>query len=247
MSVVLVTGGTGTLGSKLVPILAERGHEVRVLSRQRGRGTHLGDLRTGAGVAEAADGAELVVHAASQATGLLRGKTDAEQTRRLIAASKGCRHLLYTSIVGVDEIPLGYYAKKLACERLIENTQIPYTILRATQFHELMAGGFAMIGKSPAVALPLDFVFQSVAAAEVAARVAELIEGQPLGRALDFGGPQVLTIRQMLASWRDIHGRPRLIAGLRWPGRLYGAFAAGRNTCPDRAYGVQTWAEFIGS
>ncbi|MGZ8633981.1 MAG: NAD-dependent epimerase/dehydratase family protein, partial [Solirubrobacteraceae bacterium] len=89
MSVVLVTGGTGTLGTQLVAILRERGHDVRVLSRRRGAGTHVGDLKTGEGVAAAAAGAELVVHAASDARS---GRSDAQQTGRLLTAVRDARH-----------------------------------------------------------------------------------------------------------------------------------------------------------
>src|SRR5262245_7008951 len=103
MSVVLVTGGTGTFGGKLVPILAARGHEVRILSRRAGRGTHVGNLITGAGVAQAAGGADLVVHAATD-NRIRIGRADPEQTRQLLAAVRSCRHLLYISIVGVDAI-----------------------------------------------------------------------------------------------------------------------------------------------
>lgn len=242
MSVVLVTGGTGMLGRMVVPILAARGHEVRVLSRRPGAGTHVGDLATGSGLAEAADGAELIVHAASDPR---LGRSDPEQTRRLLAAASGCRHLLYVSIVGVDAIPFGYYRAKLACEELVAASGVPSTTLRATQFHELLDRALRAVGRLPVAALPLAFLFQSVAASEVATRMAELVEAEPLGRAPDFGGPQVLSGWQIAATWRVRHGRPRTLLSLRWPGRVYRAFATGANTCPEHADGRQTWAEFV--
>src|SRR4051794_6980079 len=133
MSVVLVTGGTGVLGRHVVSLARERGHDVRVLSRRPGAGTHVGDLATGAGVAEAARGAELVVHAASDTRRL--GRSDLEQTRRLLAAARDARHLLFISIVGIDAIPYAYYRRKLACERAVAASGVPHTTLRATQFH----------------------------------------------------------------------------------------------------------------
>ncbi len=244
MSIVLVTGGSGTLGQQLVPMLAGRGHEVRVLSRSPGRGTHVGDLTTGEGVAAAVDGAELVVHAASDRR---MGRSDPAQTTRLLSAVESavsCRHLLYLSIVGVDAIPFGYYQIKLECERLIEASQVPSTTLRATQFHELLAMALGAVGRWPVSVLPLDLVFQSVAAAEVAARAADVLEDEPLRRAPDFGGPEVLTGWQIAGAWRAVHGWPRRVFSVRLPGRAYRAFADGLATTPDHADGRQTWAQF---
>lgn len=245
MSVVLVTGGTGTFGRKLVPILAARGHEVRTLSRRPGGGTHTGDLTTGAGLAQAAAGADVVVHAATDSRVTATGRTDPEQTRRLLAAIGDCRHLLYISIVGIDAIGYRYYRSKLECERLIAAGPVPSTTLRATQFHELIARALATAARSPVAVLPLGLRFQSVAAVEVAARAADLIEGEPLGRAPDFGGPQVLTGREITRAWLKRHNWPRIVFGVRWPGAVYRSFAAGLHTCPEHADGHQTWEEFL--
>jgi uncharacterized protein YbjT (DUF2867 family) len=245
VAVVLVTGGTGTFGRCLVPILTARRHDVRVLSRQPGRGTHLADLATGAGLAQATAGADLVVHAASDARARRQGRTDPAQTQNLLAAAGDCRHLIYLSIVGVDAIPARYYRNKLACEQLVAGSPVPSTTLRATQFHELMEKALAVASRWPVAALPLRWRFQSVAAAEVAARVADLLEGEPLRRAPDFGGPEVLTVGELVRAWRHALGRPLRVTDLRWPGRVYQAFASGLNTCPDHADGSQTWDEYL--
>jgi uncharacterized protein YbjT (DUF2867 family) len=223
--------------------LRERGHDVRVLSRRAGKGTHVGDLDTGAGVAEAAAGADVVVHAASQ-TGGGQGKRDPDQVRHLLDASRSARHLVYISIVGIEGIPLGYYRRKLECERLIEAAPVPHTILRATQFHELVAGAFASLSRFPVAGFPLNMRAQPVAAAECAERLAGLAGGEPLGRAPDFGGPEVLTAREMLATWRTRHDRPRAF-NLPLPLPVFRAFREGRNTCPGHRDGRQTWAEFV--
>src|SRR5579875_400432 len=243
MSVVLVTGGTGTLGRELIPILREGGHDVRVLSRRPGAGTHRGDLVTGQGVAEAVAGAELIVHAASDSRRL--GRTDLLQTLRLLAMVREARHLLYVSIVGIDAVPFVYYRKKLACEQAIMASPVPHTIVRATQFHELIGMVLTAAERLPAAPLPLDLPVQSVAVGEVAARVAATLEGAPAGRAPDFGGPEVLTIRQMAETWREHRHRPQSLLNLRWPGRAYQALRVGRHTCPDHADGRQTWAEYV--
>jgi uncharacterized protein YbjT (DUF2867 family) len=245
LSVVLVTGGSGTLGSHLVAGLRDRGHDVRVLSRRAGKGTHQGDLSTGEGVAEAASGAELIVHAATDTR--RQGKADLEQTRRLLSAATDARHLLYVSIVGIDSIPFGYYRRKLACEREIAASAVPHTVLRATQFHEFLAYWLKLGGWLPVVPLPLEWRFQSVAASEVAARAVELLDGEPAGRAADFGGPEVLTVREMLRTWRDRRSRPRRVVNLRLPGKVYRGVRDGLLTCPDHRDGRQTWTEFVGA
>jgi len=246
MSTVLVTGGTGVLGTVLTEELRRRGHEVRVLSRRAGAGTHLGDLRVGTGADAAADGAELVVHAASDSRRF--GRTDEQQTQALLKAVRSSgtvRHLLYVSIVGVDAIPFGYYRRKLACERLVAEGEVPWTVLRATQFHELIAELLRRTGQLPVAPLPLDFQFQPVSAADTATRIADLLDAPPSGRAPDMGGPEVRTLGQLAWMWRAARGHPKRIVNLRLPGRVARGFRRGDNTCPDHADGTLPWAEFI--
>lgn len=246
MSTVLVTGGTGLLGAALTPALGLRGHDLRVLSRRAGGGTHLGDLGSGSGVDRAVAGAELVVHAASDTRRF--GRADERQTSALLEAAKSAgsvRHLLYVSIVGVDAIPYAYYRRKLACERLVAEGGIPWTVLRATQFHELVAEVLRRVERLPVAPLPLDFQCQPVAAIDVASRIAELLDGDPAGRAPDLGGPEVRTVGQLAWIWRAMRGRPGRIVDLRLPGSVARGFRRGRNTCPEHAAGRQPWAQYV--
>ncbi|HZU74542.1 MAG TPA: SDR family oxidoreductase [Acidimicrobiales bacterium] len=245
MAVVLVTGGSGTLGSHLAPLLRGSGHEVRVLSRRAGRGTHVGDLNDGAGVAEAATGAEVVVHLASDTRRL--GRKDQLQTGNLLSAVKQARLLVYISIVGIDRIPYAYYRRKLACEATIASSGVPFTILRATQFHELIALGLRAVERLPVAPLPVDFRFQPVAAAEVAARLSELVDSAPGGRVEDMGGPQVLSLGDLAQTWSRRRGRPRRVVRLPLPGRAAAAFRQGLNTCPEHMTSGQTWDEYVSS
>lgn len=243
MSTVLVTGGSGALGRHIVERLRVRGHEVRVLSRREGAGTHVGDLATGEGVRAAAEGAELIVHAASDFRRF--GKPDLAQTRNVLAVAGGARHLLYVSIVGIDRIPFRYYRNKLACEELVAKGGVPHTILRATQFHDLIAAALGAVERLPLAPLPLDFRFQPVATEDVAVRVADLVEGEPLGRAPDFGGPEVLTLAELAEQWRAERGGPRRTVRVPLWGKVARGFREGANTCPEHADGTQDWARYV--
>ena len=233
-------------GTPLVPALRRQGHDVRVLSRRPGRGTHLGDLTSGDGVAAAVAGATIVVHGASDTRRF--GRADGRQTQNLVEAVRAdgtARHLLYLSIVGVDALPFPYYRRKLACEAQVAAGGVPWTVLRATQFHELIAEVLRRMERLPLAPLPLDFRCQPVAAADVAARVAALIDVPAAGRATDLGGPEVSTIGDLARTWRSSRGRPRALIGLPLPGALARGFREGLHTCPDHAEGRQTWAEFV--
>ena len=195
----LVTGGTGTLGRIVVRRLMEQGRDVRVLSRRpRSAGwaatAHgpaewaVGDLRRGRGVDAAVAGAEVIVHCAT-------GRDDAGAARHLIAAAlrAGRPHLAYISIVGIDRIPFGYYRSKLAVERQVEGSGLPWTVLRTTQFHELILRGCRALARLPVMPVPAHVAFQPIDAGEVAGRLAELATGPAAGRVPDMGGPRSAT------------------------------------------------------
>ncbi len=182
---ILVTGGTGGLGRPVVEQLRGAGHEPRVLSRSTG-----GDLSTAVGLESALDGVETVLHLATS-----RGTKDSAQTKNLLTAGKHVQHLVYISIVGIDDIPFPYYRDKLATERMIEDSGIPHTILRATQFHDFVADFIRPLRRSP-VLFALDVSAQPIAVDEVAARLVELAFDSPQGRVPDIGGPQQLTVRE---------------------------------------------------
>jgi uncharacterized protein YbjT (DUF2867 family) len=203
----------------------------------------VGNLSTGEGIARAVAGVELVVHAASDTHRL--GRADLEQTRNLLRALDGVHHLVYVSIVGIDAIPFGYYRRKLDCEHEIAASGVPHTILRATQFHELIAMLLSAVEHLPIAPLPVDFRFQSVAAREVAERLVEVLGEEPSGRADDFGGPTVLELGEMARLWRDHRGHPKRVVRLPVPGAVANAFRRGRNTCPDHAAGRESWGDFV--
>jgi uncharacterized protein YbjT (DUF2867 family) len=211
VSEVLVTGGTGHLGQQLVPLLLEDGHDVRVLSRRAdaevpGVRVVRGDLTTSEGVEEAMRGAGVIVHCAS-GTGKARSltyrsarRTDVVATARMLELAKrhGTPHIVYTSIVGVDRIPLGYYRAKLECEHVIEASELPYTILRTTQWHSLAWEFCLRLTRPPAAIVPRGMRAQLLDPSEVAERMRDLVNASPSGRAPDMGGPEILTSRDVV-------------------------------------------------
>ncbi|WP_282698251.1 NAD(P)H-binding protein [Streptomyces sp. CC208A] len=238
---ILVTGATGTLGRPLCARLAADGHEVRELSR-RSR-TYPVDLRRGTGLDEALAGVHTVVHCATAPRG-----GDEEAARNLIAAARraGVRHLVYVSIVGVDRVPLGYYRTKLAVERLVEGSGLGWTVLRATQFHDLVVQVLAAAAKVPWVMpVPAGVSDQPVDVGEVADRLAVLAAGPPAGRAPDMGGPEIRTFTELARAYLAASGRRRKVLAVPLAGRVYRAFRAGGHLTPTHATGARTFAQYL--
>jgi uncharacterized protein YbjT (DUF2867 family) len=224
----------------------QRGHDVRSLSRRPGVGTHQGDLVTGTGVAAALDGVSVVLHAASDTRRF--GRHDQAQTANLIEAARAAgsvENMVYISIVGVDRIHYAYYNRKLRCEEMIASSGLPHSILRATQFHELIAMVLTAAGRLPVVPLPLDFRFQPMAATDAAAELVALAEGPAAGRVPDVGGPEVLLLEALVTAWQRHRQRPRRVVRLPLPGKMAKGFRQGHNICPDRAVGTITWSRYL--
>ena len=249
---ILVTGGTGTLGRLVVDRLRDTAHGVRVLSRSRHDGDQFvtGDLDTGAGIDAAVRGIDVVVHCAGAAKG------DDVKARHLVraAAEAGVRHVVNISVVGADRVPqasavdramFGYFGSKLAAEREVADSGLPWTTLRAAQFHTLMFTTVQGMSKMPVIPLPSGFRFQPVDAGEVADRLIELAAGAPAGLVPDIAGPRVYALAELVRSYLHASGRRRPIMPVRLPGRAAKAFRAGANLAPDRAVGRRTWEDFL--
>ncbi|MFB6719785.1 SDR family oxidoreductase [Kribbella sp. NPDC056345] len=236
MKTLLVTGGTGRLGRPTVDQLRAAGNTVRVLSRRTGPGVVTGDLTTGDGVAAAIDGVDLVLHLA---TG--QGRRDVQQTRNLLNATPPTTHVIYMSIVGIDQIPLSYYRYKLEAEHLVE-AHPAHTILRATQFHDLVEQVFAL--KLPALFAPA-VPLQPIATEDVATRLTELVANPIPGRAPDIGGPESHAVPDLARLWKAARSSRRPIVRVRVPGKAFRAFAAGAAQVPGPPYGGITFADHL--
>ncbi|HKE70841.1 MAG TPA: NAD(P)-binding oxidoreductase [Nocardioidaceae bacterium] len=255
-SPILLTGGTGTLGRQVVPLLRARDQKLRILSRSPHAPTDgieyaTGDLATAEGVEAAVTGTEIIVHLA----GTMKGDEDKAATLVRAAADSGVRHLVYISVVGADRVPVvsrtdramfGYFASKRAAEHVVIDSGLPWTILRATQFHDLIHLTARQLSKLPVMPIFAGVRFQPVDAHDVAERLVELALDRPMGLAPDIGGPQVYGMKELMRSYLTAKGRHRLTLPIRTPGGASKAYRAGANLTLDGAtIGTRTWEDFL--
>jgi len=244
---ILVTGGTGSLGSRVVDRLIGCGEDVRVMSRVRRADTVRGDLATGEGLEGAVEGVGTIIHCASSPLRKTR-QVDVEGTRRLLqlAARAGVSHVVFISIVGVDRNPYyPYYRMKLETERNLEHSTVPWTLLRATQFHEFVLKLIRFTELGPVALVPKGFLLQPTDTGEVADRLVELALSAPSGRVPDVGGPEVRTFADLARSYQKVAERRRRLVEAPIPGKMARAFRRGAQTCPQSRYGTITWEAFL--
>ena len=249
MNGILVTGGTGVLGRRVVNRLRSAGIETRVLSHSNKPGTMQGDLLTGEGLESAVSGIDTVIHCATSPFRKARA-VDVEGTGRLIEVANraGVGHLVYVSIVGIDRAAsYPYYRVKLDAERAIESSPIPYTILRATQFYDLVLRALRFLQHLPVMPIPKGFLGQPIDAGEVADRLVELALYGPAGRVRDIGGPEVGTLAGAARTYLEVTGRKRRIVEVFVPGETARAFREGALVSPQNARGEIRWEDFLRS
>lgn len=251
---ILVTGGTGTLGQHVVARLSST-HDIRVLSRDdhdnvEGVTYAKGDLSTGHGIDDAVDRIEIVIHCAGSAKG-----DHIKATSLTEAASRsGVKHIVYISVVGADEIPItsfvdrmmfGYYEAKLAAEQAIAGSGVPWTTLRATQFHDLILTTASGMAKLPIIPVPAGYRFQPIDVEQVASRLVQLALKPPAGRVPDLGGPTVYSMEDLVRSYLEASLKSRPIVRVRLPGKAAEAFREGANLTPNQSLEGKSWQAFL--
>lgn len=212
---IAVAGGTGVVGRHTVEAVRDGGHEAVVLSRSRGV-----DLVSGNGLAAALAGVDAVIDVSNVST--MNASTAIEffttATGNLIraAADAGVRHIVLLSIVGIDRMPHDYYAGKVAQEKALETSPVPWTIQRATQFHEFAGQIFERAKAGPLHLAPRART-QPIAARDVAEHLAALAAGDPQGRAQDIAGPREEALDVMIKAFARNTGHRGWIPSVNLP------------------------------
>jgi uncharacterized protein YbjT (DUF2867 family) len=203
---IVVIGGSGLIGTKLVNNLRQRGYQVVAASPASGVNTI-----TGEGLAEALNGAQIVGDVSNAPSWEDKAVLEFFETssRNLLAAeaAAGVKHHVALSVVGTDRLlASGYFRAKMAQENRIKSSQIPYTIVRSTQFFEFVRGIVQVATKGNTVRVP-PVLMQSIAAEDVAAALADVAVGEPINGTIEIAGPEQIRqdelVRQFLSATGD--------------------------------------------
>jgi uncharacterized protein YbjT (DUF2867 family) len=249
---ILITGGTGTLGREIIKQLNYPGQQIAVITTQedpglpKGINIVKGDLSDRQSIRDAVNNADIVIHSASNP--LNAQVVDVDGTRNLVASinKKKLKHFIYISIAGIDKSDFPYYKVKYNVEQLIAAANVPYTILRATQFYEFVLHRMIKpydTGKS--LTIPAGLKFQAIDISEVAGRVTGLMESAPKNETITIAGPAVQTIEEMAQAYLDTLNRKDELKTEQLPGERFDMLRSGINLCPENAFGTKTWKQFL--
>jgi uncharacterized protein YbjT (DUF2867 family) len=227
---IAIVGGTGTLGRQVAAELEARGNQVRPLSRHAPE--YRVDLATGDGLGPALAGCDVVVDASNSASRKPAGVL-VDGSRRLLEAeaAAGVTHHVCVSMVGCDRVPMSYFRAKADQERVVGQGAVPWSIVRSTQFHELVGMVIAAAGRWRVLPMPRG-VLQPVACADAARAMADVAEGAPLNRCLTVAGPEVREVRDLARTWREVTGHRAALVPMPVPGTVGRALRSGVLTVP---------------
>ncbi|WP_338871898.1 NAD(P)H-binding protein [Spirosoma sp. SC4-14] len=262
MNKVLVIGGSGVLGSAVVNVLKKQSIPFLIGSRSPVKQNSYSmvnrsaevpwkrvDLASGSGLTEALAGIDTVMHLASGKGKIGHESFEAGITRNLLNAIKrsDVKHLIYSSIVGIDKIPFSYYQAKLEAEVLIRQSQVPYTILRATQFHNLIDFWISKLLSLPVGFVPKSIRFQPIHVDTVAQKLHELAEAGNQQATLNLGGPDICTLGTLTKQWMNYRKVSKLIVPVPAIGRMMGSLVRGENTCAESDSRSKSWEAYLSS
>jgi uncharacterized protein YbjT (DUF2867 family) len=246
---ILVTGATGQLGSALLRQLKDSDYEVKLTSRRKPENIGdinwvYSDLLSGEGLEEAIKDIDVVIHAA---TSPMKNSEIIDVTGfgKFLDKLENIKHFIYPSIVGIEDIPMKYYKHKLEAEALLKNSAVPYSIVRATQFHSFVESLLLSKPLFNRYIIPGNMKFQSVDVDEFANHLTSLIDLEPQGKIDDFGGPQIMTLREMAEQKIKINNEKNKVFSFSLPGNLYRALVEGKNTNTDQRKGKVTFENYL--
>lgn len=248
---ILITGATGTLGKEIIKQLIDTG-QINVITTKadvsfaEGVNVIKADITDFKSLQTIVGAADIIVHCASNPADAKR--VDLEGTRNILAAinKKRFKHFIYVSIAGVDKSQYPYYVVKREVEKIIEAEGIPFTVLRATQFHDFVL--YRMIkpfDNEQGLTIPAGLKFQSIDVTEVAGKVRHLIEAGPNNEIITIGGPEILTIEEMASVYLNILGRADSFKTQMMPGERFEMLRSGINLCGDNRFGKITWRQYL--
>lgn len=259
MARILVTGGTGALGSTVVDFLLKTEHQIRLMSRKSAPANLdpalewvQGNVLTGEGLDGALAGVNIIANCVGDASNAY--ETDVLGVKRLAeaAAEVGVPHFFHISIAGINQIDSEFYKHKVSAEAAIIASSVPYSILRVTQFHSLLYHVMSQLQSTPeGYILPLahDAQFQLIDTRDVAAYMLPLLTQAPAGQLQDMGGPEILRVEEIARIYLAAQGITNPIFTDKaqeffGPVAIEG-FRKGLNLVPENKYGQITWADFV--
>jgi uncharacterized protein YbjT (DUF2867 family) len=245
---VLVTGATGQLGSALLKQLKYTNYEVKITSRRKPDNLYYdwvySDFLTGEGLEAAINDVDVILHAATSPRKDSK-IIDVSGFGKFLNMCQHIKHFIYPSIVGIEDIPMKYYKHKYQAEELLKNSSVPHTIIRATQFHSFIENLLLSKPFLKKYFVPGNFRFQSVDVVDFAIHLIKMIDDGPQGIADDFGGPEILTLREMADLKIKVNNESNNVVNLSFPGKLFKSFLEGKNTNEHQKVGKITFEEYL--
>lgn len=250
MDNILITGATGTLGKEIIKQIVGIGR-INTISTKENPGfaeqvnsikADLADLKS----LETVSAAEIIIHCASNPANAKI--VDLKGTENLLTAvdKNKLKHFIYVSIAGVDKSQFPYYTIKQATEQMVIASGIPFTILRATQFHDFVLNRMIKpFDSGTDLKVPAELKFQSIDIKEVAGKINQLIIDGPVNEVITIGGPEILTIEEMSAAYLKTLGRTDPVKTEMMPGERFDMLRSGVNLCKEHTFGKITWQQYL--